>query len=303
MKKLNNTDYRALNYILYNKAVTRTELSKFLDISQAAVCKIVKKLDSLNLLSYEKSKDSRVKNNIKLNKDFKKIIGVYVCINYLEICVCDLVGNILEVFTYKMNNNFTQKEKTKRIILNKIQKTIDIYKKENIVGIGFSIQADINSDAGILIKSDLLKEENIFIEKFFYDKFKIDCIVENHIHSMLYTIDLFQHNLKNKLLYYKKNDIQGISFMVNDNVYKGSTFKMSNFENISLKETIDYINLLDIENVILNIDEVDREIIQNMIKCNNVIINEIENLEKLSPISLIINNLFKNKKLIQSLYN
>ncbi len=299
MKKLNNTDYSALNYILYNKTATRAELSKFLNISQPAVCKIVKKLDSLNLLNYEKNKDSRVKNNIKLNKDFKKIIGVYICTNYLDICVCDLVGNILEVFTYKMNNSFIQKEKTKKIVLKEIQKTINIYKKENIVGIGFSIQADINSNDGILIKSNFLKDENILIEKFLYDKFGIDCIVENHIHSMLYTIDLFNHHLKNKLLYYKKNNIQGISFMVDNIIYKGATFKMSNFENLTLKETIDYINLLDIENVILDIEEVDRKLMTNMIQCKNTIINDIENLEKLSPISLIINNLFKNKKLIQ----
>ncbi len=298
MKKLNDTDYNALNYILYNQKTTRTDLAKFLKISQPAVNKLIKKLDSFNLLTYKESNDNRIKNYISLNNNYKKIIGVYVCINFLEICVSDLTGNILETFSYPINSNFIQKEKTKNIIIKKVKNTINKYKKENIIGIGFSIQSDIDSNNGILLSSNLFENDNVRIEDFFFDIFGINCIFENNIHSMLYAIDIFQNIKNDKLLYYKKNNIQGVSFMIDNQIYKGANYKMSNFKFLSNEEISKYINLLDIDFVILNTDENTKKEMIGILKCNNIMNNSINDLEKLSSISLILKNLFKNKKLI-----
>ena len=53
MKKLNSTDYEVLELISSNKEISRTELTKYLDLSPAAISKMVKKLVSLNLIIEE----------------------------------------------------------------------------------------------------------------------------------------------------------------------------------------------------------------------------------------------------------
>ena len=50
MKKLNATDYEVLELISSSKEISRTELTKYLDLSPAAVSKMVKKLVLLNLI-------------------------------------------------------------------------------------------------------------------------------------------------------------------------------------------------------------------------------------------------------------
>ncbi len=299
MKKLNKNDYKALNYILNNKKLKKTELAKLLGISQAAIYKLANKLDSLNLLSYEKNSDKRSKYSLTINKDYKKIIGIYFSTNLLEITVSDLNYNIIETFSQKINSSFIQIEKIKKTISSKIEKMINLYGKENIIGIGISIQADINSDLDLMIYSELFSEKNICLKEYISNKFKLECVVENNIHAMHYTIDRLYNKNSNKVFYHNKKEVKGISIMIYNKIYKGKNFNMSRFKNMSNENIINYINFLDIDTVILNTDKEYRKDLINMLQCDSIVINKLKDIEKLSPITLIINNLFKNKTLIK----
>ncbi|WP_067139539.1 ROK family protein [Oceanivirga salmonicida] len=299
MKKLNSTDYNALNYILNNKKLKKIELSKLLDITQPAIYKLVKKLSNLNLLILEENFDKRSKYNITINKDYKKIIGLYASMNSIEIIIFDLVGNILESFSYKINLTFIQKTKTRNFLLSEIEKIINDYGKENIAGIGISMQACINSDLGILICSDLFNEKSIHIKEYIFKKFGIECIIENNIHAMLYTIDLFYNKNPNKILYYNKEKTKGFSIMINNKIYKGANFSTGCLKNMNDEDIIKCINFLDIDTVILDIAQENRKELINVLQCNSIVFNELENLEKLSAVTIVIRNLFDNEKLIK----
>ena len=50
MQKLNTTDYKVMEKIMKNSKISRTDLAKYLELTPAAISKIIKKLLSYNLI-------------------------------------------------------------------------------------------------------------------------------------------------------------------------------------------------------------------------------------------------------------
>ena len=100
MKKLNLNDYITLEMISSSDTMSRIELSKILDVSPPAVSKIIRKLQAKKLLLNEdevlKSEGGRPRMAIKLNKEYKKIIGVNIALDYIDTTVTYLDGEIIE---------------------------------------------------------------------------------------------------------------------------------------------------------------------------------------------------------------
>jgi N-acetylglucosamine repressor len=108
MKNLNSTDYQVLERIRIDSKISRTDLSIFFNLTPAAISKIIKKLISYNLIVESHSLQStggRPKKTLKINSGYKKIIGINLGPEFIEVAIGQLDGKLLEAdkkyFTYK----------------------------------------------------------------------------------------------------------------------------------------------------------------------------------------------------------
>lgn len=112
MKKLNNNDYIALNNILLNSDMSRTELSHILEISPPAIFKIIKKLQEKNLVletnEIMQVKGGRPRKLLLINKEYRLLIGVYLEIDSVITTISYLTGEIIETRKRK-KHKFYQK--------------------------------------------------------------------------------------------------------------------------------------------------------------------------------------------------
>lgn len=224
MKKiLNETDYTVLEYILKGSKVSRTELSEKLNISHAAISKIIKKLMQLNLLLESQTLSSsggRPRQIIKFNEKFSKIIGINFGPGFIDSSVAYLDGTFIE--TKRKNFHFKDADKLKNLLTNEIAYHIEKYGKENFVGIGLAINGVVNSEDGSSIFSPHLKWHNLKLKEYFEKKFEVPVIVENDVKAMskaeLYNMK--DKNIDNFLYLYLKDGI-GASFVINGKVFKG----------------------------------------------------------------------------------
>ena len=68
MQKLNTTDYKVMEKIMKNSKISRTDLSKYLELTPAAISKIIKKLLSYNLIVEKLQKDNRSQSGSRIYK-------------------------------------------------------------------------------------------------------------------------------------------------------------------------------------------------------------------------------------------
>ena len=88
MQKLNTTDYKIMEKIMKNSKISRTDLSKYLELTPAAISKIIKKLLSYNLIVEKNtlfSTGGRPRVTLAINKNYKKIIGVNLGAGFINI--------------------------------------------------------------------------------------------------------------------------------------------------------------------------------------------------------------------------
>ena len=118
IKKLNSTDYQILEKILKNSRISRTDLSCQMELTPAAISKVIKKLINGNLVIEKNilsSTGGRPRTSLKINKDYKKIIGINLGVGFIRIAVSNLAGEILQIEERKFS--FKTQEKVLRLLL------------------------------------------------------------------------------------------------------------------------------------------------------------------------------------------
>ena len=225
MKKLNATDYEVLELISSSKEISRTELTKYLDLSPAAISKMVKKLVSLNLIVEEGEQVStggRPRKILKINKKYRKIIAVNFGAGFIDVSIAHLDGDIIE--TVRKTFQFKTSEKLKMLLSDEIQRLIDIYSKNQIIGIGLSINGVVDREKGISVFSPHLKWNNLNLKEYFELKYGIPVIVDNDVRSMMRAevFRLKKMGIRNAMYLYVKDGI-GSTFMINGEVFEGES--------------------------------------------------------------------------------
>ena len=225
MKKLNTTDYEVLELISRNKEISRTELTKYLNLSPAAISKLVKKLVSLNLIIEEGEQVStggRPRKILKINKEYRKIIAVNFGAGFIDVSIAYLDGEIIE--TVRKTFQFKASEKLKMLLSDEIQKLIDVYGKNQIIGIGLSINGVVDREKGISVFSPHLKWNNLNLKEYFEMKYGIPVIVDNDVRTMMRSevFRLKKMGIKNAMYLYVKDGI-GSTFMINGEVFEGES--------------------------------------------------------------------------------
>lgn len=224
MKKISNREYSVLSKLLLENNVTRMNLSEDFQITPAGVSKIVKKLMDMNLVLEDHSLSSRggrPRKVLKLNKEYKKVIGVNFGPGFIDISVGYINSEIIE--TKRRNFYFKIQDKLLQLLVEELEIVINKYGKDNIVGLGLAINGIVNPKKGISIYSPHFKWENFKIKKYIEDIFDIPVIVDNDVRSMLRAEIMFG-NLKyenNFMLLYIKDGI-GSSLFLNGKIFEGS---------------------------------------------------------------------------------
>lgn len=255
MKKLNHNDYIALNSILLTKNMSRAKLVDILDITAPAVFKIVRKLTDKKLIipteTLLPSNGGRPRRVLTLNTNYKKIVGIFLSTDYISTTIANLDGEIIETRVRKRTYTMLQ-VKLIKMMVEEIEYVIENYGKENIAGIGLAIPGIIDSDNGIIKKSNIFKGENIRIEEYISDTFKIPCVVENDIRSMLQAEKLFGNlkNNNNAFFVFLQNGI-GSALLINNQIHTGVNFGAGQLDNtysnteITLGSYCENTNILD----------------------------------------------------------
>lgn len=224
--RLNNTDYEVLELISKRGDITRTYLSETFKITPAAISKIIKRLMEYNLVTEGLSLVSnggRPRKILKLNKDYKKIIGINFGAGFVDISIANFDGSIIS----SKRENFTIKssDKIMNFLTEKLENIFSELNSENIVGIGLSINGVVNSKAGLSIFSPHLKLSNIKIREYFENKFNVPVVVDNDVRSMLKAEMYYnkQSDIKNAIFLYMKDGI-GSSLVIDGKIFEGANF-------------------------------------------------------------------------------
>lgn len=304
MKKLNYNDYIALKQILLSNNISRTNLVNILNITPPAVFKIIRKLTEKNLiLPTEKllpSSGGRPRSVLSINKEYQKIVGIFLSNDYISTTISHLNGEIIEKRVRKRSNTILQ-VKLIKMMVEEIEYVIDNYGKDNISGIGLAIPGLIDTDTGTIKKSPIFKGENLRIAEYISDTFKIPCIVENNIRAMLNAEKLFGalKNSQNAFFVFLQNGI-GSSLLINNHIHKGVNFgagqlndtysntniPLGNYcENNNILDRLSKYKNVDIENVTIPIIF---ENAQKNIKPYNILVDDMG-----QKIGLAISNVLK----------
>ena len=237
MKKLNLNDYITLERISSSDTMSRIELSQILEVSPPAVSKIIRKLQGRKLLLNEdevlKSEGGRPRMALKINKEYKKIIGVNIALDYIDTTVAYLNGEIIE--TRRRNYQYNKlKDKLIKILLEELTTNIEKYGIKNIVGIGVSVTGIVDYDLGIVKSSKSFKDKNLRLQDYIQDMFNLQVIVDNNVKSMLTAENIFSKGDKitDAIIVYLNNGI-GSSFIIDGNILRGAHYAAGEIGNIT----------------------------------------------------------------------
>lgn len=201
----NKTINKIIEYLFRNPNTTRVDLHKYLDISPAAVTKLVKQLidsDFIVETGDEISQSTgagRNKQIISLNKRIGNYIGVSFTLEGLGICLCDLMGGII-------SKNFIDYIDLKEKDLNNliISEIIKLKKAKisnlPILGVGFAIPGHFDSKNSKLISNNPMW--NNFDLNQIQQSIKLPVIADNNVESMADAKYLFNSkNLNEKFIF------------------------------------------------------------------------------------------------------
>lgn len=177
MKKTKN-DIMILELIHQKKATSRVELSKLLNITEAAISKRVKILIEEGYLreNNEKNKKTagRSAKGLEINQDIGNVIGIYLGLEYITISLANIDGEILKIEKQKIEQITKVREQAFRLLNKFIQ-------NEKVIGIGVGMNGIVDSQNGISIYSAPYGWNNIEIKSEFEKKYGIPVFLENGV--------------------------------------------------------------------------------------------------------------------------
>ncbi|ACZ00800.1 ROK family transcriptional regulator [Streptobacillus moniliformis] len=224
MKRLNETEYEILELISKNHCVTRMDLSLKLNISPAAISKTMKKLIEENLVLEDdtlSSKGGRPRKILKINSEYKKVIGINFGPGFIYISVSKIDGSIIE--TRKKKFQFKVSQKLITLLTDELDLLFERYNKNEILGIGLAVNGIVNTRDGSSIFSPHLKWSNIKLREYLENKFNLPVIVDNDVRAML-KAEIYKVKKLSNVMYIYIRDGIGSSIMINNKIFEGVNF-------------------------------------------------------------------------------
>ena len=177
MKKTKN-DIMILEFIHQRKAISRVELSKLLNISEAAVSKRVKMLIDEGYLKENREKNrktgGRNARGLEINRDIGRVIGIYLGLENITISLSDIEGKILKTEKQRIEQITKVKEQTFKLLKKFIQ-------SEKVIGIGVGMNGIVDSQRGISVYSAPYGWNNVEIKEELEREYKVPVFLENGV--------------------------------------------------------------------------------------------------------------------------
>lgn len=238
MKNLNSTDYQVLERIRTDSKISRTDLSIFFNLTPAAISKIIKKLISYNLIVESHSLQStggRPKKILKINSGYKKIIGINLGPEFIEVAISQLDGKLLEAdkkyFTYKTQTKVVE------LLFQEISKMLGKYNINEIVGLGLALHGIVDNKEGISLFSPHFRWRELNIKELLEKLYKMPIIVENDVRAMAIAEHEFgsAEKLNSFVMLYISNGI-GSSIVIDGKPFEGNTYSAGEIGHYVVKE-------------------------------------------------------------------
>ncbi|EIV99895.1 ROK family transcriptional regulator [Thermoanaerobacter siderophilus] len=175
-----------INEIRMNGPISRTDISKNLNLGLSTVTNIVEELENQNLVHEVGEADStggRKPILLEFNYNYGYIIGIKIEENNLIFALTNLKSEIIEkrVVPFKKGTNSNT---VLNMVVENIEKLITkIPYNKNLMGIGVAVSGLVDQQKGKLIYSGMLNWSNVEIGNILENKFNVPAYIDNDVNA------------------------------------------------------------------------------------------------------------------------
>ena len=214
---------KILNYLRKNEAISKKDLAMGIKLSPSTVTdlcvpllkeKIIEEVGTL-----ESDKPGRKKILLKINYDYKKVVGIDIKKNKTTIIITNLKGDILNKTTLDIENG--EPEKYLKQLLEYLEKFLlenKITQKE-LLGIGIGVVGAADSLEGKTVNFIGFWNEEVQLKKIFEEKFKVFIMVNNNVKNLAIQ-QMFINNTLNDFFLLKYGTGVGGSLVIGGELFK-----------------------------------------------------------------------------------
>lgn len=172
--------------IRMNGPISRTDISKNLNLGLSTVTNIVEELENQNLVHEVGEADStggRKPILLEFNYNYGYIIGIKIEENNLIFALTNLKSEIIEkrVVPFKKGTNSNT---VLNMVVENIEKLITkIPYNKNLMGIGVAVSGLVDQQKGKLIYSGMLNWSNVEIGNILENKFNVPVYIDNDVNA------------------------------------------------------------------------------------------------------------------------
>lgn len=232
MEKVSNTKNRIVKYIMENKAASKAELSKQLNISMPTVISNANELVERKILVEKgvyQSTGGRKAKALGINAEYRYSVGIDITANHIGIVLLNLTGDIVK--QERMKKKFTADivyfEDLKSMVEKFLFQIVDL---ESVLGIGISLPGIIYQNESVLVKSHALSLENYSL-RIIEQIMPLPVYFENDANAAMMAEDYTKYQ---NVLYLSLNNTLGGAICMNGNLYRGQNQKAGEFGHMIL---------------------------------------------------------------------
>ncbi|MGX6592255.1 ROK family transcriptional regulator [Cetobacterium ceti] len=179
---MNQNQLQILKLIRDNKYMSRMDLAKALNVTPAAMCRIIKHFLEKEIIiedSCAPSTGGRKATMLTINNQkLGSILSISLAPNKIFFSTGTFTGDILYKKQFPINN----RENILNFILEKSEEIIK--ELENISAISIIVNGLVNEKKGVSIFSPHYQWHDVPLKKIFTDKFNLPVLVENEVRAM-----------------------------------------------------------------------------------------------------------------------
>ena len=231
-EKKNSTKCQIINYIINQKATSKVELSRNLNLSMPTVLSNVNELlasgIAVEMGEYE-STGGRKAKMISINPAYRYAVGIRITAKHVGFVLVNLKSEIEKYERIRLEfsteaSYYSQiRDELKRFL-------IDVENQDRILGIGISVPGIIRSGERMLIKSHALQLENYSLS-FLEQAFSLPVYFENDANAAMMAEDLDRYK---NALYLSLNNTLGGAFCIDGKLIQGENQKAGEFGHMIL---------------------------------------------------------------------
>lgn len=179
---------KILNYLRKNEGISKKDLSLGVGLSPSTVTDLCVPLLKNNIIeevgTLETDKPGRKKVLLKINYDYKKVIGIDIKKNLTRVIITNLKGKILKKLVLNIENQEYEK------YLEELSEEIKIFLQKNkvniedILGIGISIVGAVNFLERKTLNFIGFWNDEVNLGKFFEERFNVPVFVNNNVKNL-----------------------------------------------------------------------------------------------------------------------